>query len=114
MKTSIWYHTREKNPDQHGYYLSYKTYNLGDDSENLGYYYYDSRKNQWREYESVTSHDVRILYWTASHPADWANDAIGDLPQSNQALDIAWKKVEEAVKQYEIVRALIRDQDKSN
>ena len=111
MKTSIWHHTADKQPDKSGYYLAYKSYSIGDDSTNAGYYYYSAGANSWRDSSIHSAHYANVYYWSDADPEQWVND---DVPVSkrktkrkeNPALDIAWNNIQEAIRQYEIVKAL--------
>ena len=111
MKTSIWHHTADKQPEKSGYYVAYKSYSIGDDSTNVGYYYYSAGANSWRDSSISQSHWANIYYWTDADPEAWVN---ADPPVSkrktkrndNPALDIAWNNIQEAIRQYEIVKVL--------
>lgn len=122
MRTSIWYRTEEKQPNKSGYYLSYRGFGMGGmndyDSAN-GYMYYDVKQNEWREYESLGSGAI-VYYWTTATPDDWVDADPPSTkiranynPKSNQhtnvTLQAAWADVEEAVKRYETIRALVQE-----
>lgn len=112
MKTSLWFHTADKQPDKSGYYVAYKSYSMGDDSTNTGYYYYNISDNSWFDSSLSQSHYANVYYWTDADPEEWVNN---DPPvtqrkkvlKNNPALEIAWKNVEEAIRQYEIVKGLV-------
>lgn len=111
MKTSIWYHTADKQPEKSGYYVAYKSYSIGDDSTNVGYYYYSAGANSWRDSSLSQAHYANVYYWSDADPEQWVE---GDPPvtqrkkviKSNPALEIAWNNVQEALRQFEIVKAL--------
>ena len=110
MKTSIWHHTSDQQPDVSGYYLAYKSYSMGDNETDTGYYYYNKPANEWRDSKLSQAHYANVYYWTDADPDAWA-DSDPPLTQrkaakANPALEIAWKNVEEAIRQYEIVKAL--------
>jgi hypothetical protein len=114
MKPCIWYHTAEQQPDKSGYYLSYRGWGIGGKSDydsDWGYVYYDKKINSWRDYEStVHGHDAIVYYWTDACPDEWVNNETvtkkKQKQKDNAALDIAWQRVQEAVRQYEVVKAL--------
>lgn len=114
MKTSIWHHTADKQPDKSGYYLAYKSYSIGDDTTNAGYYYYSAGSNSWRDSSLSQAHYANVYYWSDADPEKWVND---DVPVTkrktkrppNPALEIAWNNVQEALRQYEIVKALTHE-----
>ena len=111
MKTSIWHHNADRQPDKSGYYLAYKSYSMGDDSTNAGYYYYSKTSGTWRDSSLHSAHYANVYYWTDADPEGWVNS---DPPltkrkkvvDENPALQIAWHNVQEAIRQYEIIKAL--------
>ena len=116
MKTSIWYHTSDQQPPKSGYYLSYRGWGMGgkaDGDHDHGYVYFDKKKNEWRDYDSG-GHYAIVYYWTDATPDEWVDQ---DPPitkrkkhrEDNPALQIAWERVQESIRQYEIVRSLIGD-----
>ena len=116
MKTSIWYHTEDQQPPKSGYYLSYRGWGMGgkaDGDHDHGYVYFDKKKNEWRDYDSG-GHYAIVYYWTDATPDEWVDQ---DPPitkrkkhrEDNPALQIAWERVQESIRQYEIVRSLIGD-----
>jgi hypothetical protein len=110
MKTSIWHHTADRQPDKSGYYLAYKSYSMGDNETDTGYYYYSHGANSWRDSKLSQAHYANVYYWTDADPDAWV-DSDPPLTQrkaakSNPALEIAWNNVQEAIRQYEIVKAL--------
>jgi len=111
MKTSIWHHTADKQPDKSGYYVAYKSYSIGDDTTNVGYYYYSELSKSWRDSSLSQAHYANVYYWSDADPEAWVN---ADPPVSkrkkelpvNPALEIAWNNVQQAIRQYEIIKAL--------
>ena len=110
MKTSIWHHNTDRQPDKSGYYLAYKSYSMGDNETDTGYYYYNKLANEWRDSKLSQAHYANVYYWTDADPEGWVNS---DPPltqrkaaKSNPALEIAWNNVQEAIRQYEIIKAL--------
>jgi hypothetical protein len=114
MKPCIWYHAADKNPSKSGFYLSFRGWGIAgkaDYDSDYGYLYYDKKRSQWREYDSINSHDAIVYYWTDADPGQWVDS---DPPvtqrkktlEMNPALEIAWNHVQDAVRQYEIVKAL--------
>jgi hypothetical protein len=112
MKTCIWYHTADQQPEQSGYYLAYRGWGLGgkaDGDRDHGYAYYDKRKNEWRDYD-ISGHYAIVYYWTDARPDEWVEN---DVPvvnrkraKTNPALENAWKNVERAIEQYKLIKAL--------
>ena len=112
MKPCIWYHAAERQPDNSGYYLSFRGWGIagkGDCDSDWGYVYYDKKINEWRDYESL-GHYAFVYYWTDAQPDDWVNNETVSkkkkTKENNAALKIAWERVQEAVRQYEVVKAL--------
>jgi len=114
MKPCIWYHTAERQPDNSGYYLSYRGFGIAGPSDYdsaSGYLYYDEKKKSWRDYESEShGNDAIVYYWTEADPEAWVDGETVSKKKKkrkdNAALDIAWQRVQEAVRQYEVVKAL--------
>jgi len=113
MKTCIWYHTAERQPDNSGYYLSFRGWGIAgkaDCDSDYGPVYYDKKLNEWRDYDSG-GHYAIVYYWTDADPERWVDV---DIPaakrtrksQPNPALDIAWQRVQDAIRNYELIKAL--------
>ena len=111
MKTSIWHHTADKQPDKSGYYVAYKSYSMGDDSTNVGYYYYSAGANSWRDSSIHSAHYANVYYWSDADPEAWVN-ADPPVTKRKKALDdkpavkTAWENVQRAIEQYEIIKGL--------
>jgi hypothetical protein len=117
MRTSIWYRTEERQPDTSGYYLSYRGWGMGgkaDGDSDHDYLYYDKKKNEWRDYKSDDSHYAIVYYWTDATPDDWVEEdppsvTLRKLKQThNVTLEDAWKKVQEAIDQYNVIKELVK------
>ena len=119
MRTSIWYRVEEKSPDKSGYYLSYRGWGMGgkaDGDSDHGYVYYDKKRDEWRDYQSISmGHGAIVYYWTDAQPDTWTDQDPPSIkirpgydPQnsSNVTVQAAWKDVEEAIKKYETVKIL--------
>ena len=121
MRTSIWYSSVEKQPDNDGYYLTYRGWGMGgkaDDDHDHGYLYYYKKHNKWYEYEGAWNSSFPdvvsfVYYWTDADPAGWTDEdppsvkiKQGD-SQQHVALQDAWKDVQEALKKYETIKALL-------
>ena len=119
MRTSIWYHTADQQPFETGYYLCFQGWGIGgkaDGDSDIEYLYYHKKTNKWYSYEGQVNSmhpDTRIVYyWTDADPSGWVDS---DPPisqrkkhrEDNPALKIAWDRVQESIRQYEIVRSLI-------
>jgi hypothetical protein len=114
MRTSIWYRTEEQQPDASGYYLTYRGWGIGgkaDGDSDHGYVYYDKREDKWRQYQSDSSSAI-VYYWTDATPDEWTDLDPPSVQlrqmkiQPNPALEIAWRKVEEAIRNYELIKTL--------
>lgn len=110
MKTSIWYHTADRQPDKTGYYMGFRTVTLADDTCGVDYFYWNQSANEWRTDSTCHSRWANVYYWTPEDPEKWVNE---DIPvrkrktqSSNSALAAAFANVQKAVEQYEIIRAL--------
>ena len=110
MRTSIWYHTADQQPEKSGYYMAFRTISLADDSCGVDYFYWNKAEGQWRTDNTAYHRWVNVYYWTESDPEDWVDSdpplAYRKKAKSNPALEIAWNNVQEAVRQYEIIKAL--------
>jgi hypothetical protein len=110
MKTSIWYHTADRQPNTSGYYIGFRTVTLADDTCGVDYFYYNKSADNWSTDNTSHSHWANVYYWTESDPEAWVD---ADPPvryrkssKSNPALEIAWNKVEDAIRNYELIKAL--------
>lgn len=117
MRTSIWYRTELQQPSKSGHYLAYRGWGIGgkaDGDSDHGYVYYDKRKNQWRDYKSEDSSYAIVYYWTDATPDDWTDQDPPSIQlhkvkeEHNVALEDAWKKVCEAIDQYNMIKELVR------
>jgi hypothetical protein len=117
MRTSIWYRTELQQPSKSGHYLAYRGWGMGgkaDSDSDWGYVYYDKRKNEWRDYKSEDSSYAIVYYWTDATPDDWTDQDPPSIQlrkvkeEHNVALDDAWKKVCEAIDQYNMIKELVR------
>jgi hypothetical protein len=121
MRTSVWYRVEEKSPDKSGHYLSYRGFGMGGmsdyDSAN-GYMYYDRKTDSWYDYEDMRDPAI-VYYWTDATPDDWVDAdppsikiRPGYSPTTNihniPAVKDAWEEVQEAIKRYETLKALVR------
>lgn len=116
MRTSIWYHTADRQPAENGYYVAFRTITLADDTCGIDYYYWNKSgglngKGEWRTDSTCHSQWVNVYYWTEEDPEVWVNE---DPPVRNRkkakvnpALEIAWNNVQEALRQYEFVKKLV-------
>ena len=112
MKTSVWYHVMDCQPDKSGYYMAFRTMTLGDDTCGVDYFYWNREAGEWRTDGTCHSHWANVYYWTESDPEQWVN-ADGPVrnrktPRSNPALEAAWQDMQKAIERYEIVRALTK------
>lgn len=108
MKACVWYTVDEKIPPRSGYYLGFKGYSMGDDETGCDYYYWNAKAAEWRDSQISNAYSVNVVYWTEADPAGWYDkysirQKSGPLPVAEQD---AWRAVEQAIEQYEIVKAL--------
>jgi hypothetical protein len=117
MRTSIWYRTELQQPPKSGSYLAYRGWGMGgkaDGDSDWGYVYYDKKVDEWREYRDPYSHGAIVYYWTDATPDDWTDQDPPSITlrkvkqEHNVALDDAWKKVCEAIDQYNMIKELVR------
>lgn len=102
MKTSIWYTTEEKLPEKPGTYITFVGPTFGDDG-GPGTSYYAGRHSGWRERIAPHSPRAAVVYWCDVDP--WLWDYQDDV-ESTPAMKIAWDRVQEAIRQYELIKAL--------
>lgn len=116
MRTSIWYRTEQKQPPKSGYYLSYRGWGIGgkaDCDSDHGYVYYDKKQDEWRDHQSG-GHYAIVYYWTDATPDDWTDQDPPSVQlrklsdEHNVALADAYKKVCEAIDQYNMIKKLVR------
>ncbi len=118
MRTSIWYRTEERQPDISGYYLTYRGWGMGgkaDGDEDNSYLYYHKKTDKWYEYEgevrAMHPRTCIVYYWTDADPAGWTDSDPPSIHikqlKDNPALEIAWNNVQEAVRQYQIIKGLV-------
>ena len=90
--------------------MAFRTISLADDSCGVDYFYWNKAEGQWRTDNTAYHRWVNVYYWTESDPEDWVDSdpplAYRKKAKSNPALEIAWNNVQEAVRQYEIIKAL--------
>lgn len=115
MKTSIWYHTADRQPDKAGYYMGFRTVTLADDTCGVDYFWWNPRggltgAGEWRTDATCHSHWANVYYWTPDDPEQWVDS---DGPVRNRrperpdpALESARQELQQAIERYEIVRAL--------
>jgi hypothetical protein len=118
MKTSIWYHTADRNPDISGYYMAFRTTTLADDTCGVDYFYWNrpggmNGRGEWRTDHTCHSQWANVYYWTESDPEVWV-DQDGPVrnrkspQQGNAAVAQAWADVETAVERYRMIQALTK------
>lgn len=112
MRTSVWYHVMDRQPDKSGYYMAFRTVTLADDTCGVDYFWWNRESGEWRTDSTCHSHWANVYYWTESDPEQWVN-ADGPVrnrktPRSNPALAAAWQDMQQAIERYEIVRALTK------
>lgn len=62
MIFSVWHHVNDELPDTSGWYYAFKDISMGDDSEEVGMYFYDIHREQF--YEHVSGVWVNVQFWT--------------------------------------------------
>jgi hypothetical protein len=116
MRASIWYRTELKQPEKSGYYLSYRGWGMagkGDSDHDYGFLWYDKKRDEWRDYETLSIGDGAIVYyWTDANPDNWTNEDPPSVTlrklKHNVTLEDAWKKVQEAIDQYNVIKELVK------
>lgn len=109
MKAGVWYDMEEKCPPNTGYYLAFKGYSMGDDETGCSYYYWNAKAAEWRESQISSAYSVNVIYWTDADPDAWyKNYRLRTRAEITEAEKDAWAAVEQALEQYEIVRALAK------
>lgn len=110
MRTSIWHHTADKQPEKSGYYIGFRTVTLADDTCGIDYYFWNSAEGEWRTDSTCHSRWANVYYWTPEDPEKWMESdppvRYRKKPKDNPALEIAWNNVQEAIRQFEIIKAL--------
>lgn len=112
MRTAVWYHIADRQPEKSGYYMGYMTMTLADDTTGVNYFYWNKEEGQWRTDSTCYSRWANVYYWTKDDPEKWVDSdpplsKRGKIKDNNPALAIAWKRVEEAVQQYELLKTLV-------
>ena len=121
MRTSIWYRTEERSPDKSGHYLSYRGFGMGgmsDYDHEHGYMYYDRKTDDWYEHSDMRDTAI-VYYWSDAVPDEWVMTdppsvkiRAGFNPKNKEheilAVQEAWTAVEEAIKRYETLKALVQ------
>lgn len=109
MKTSVWYDMDERVPPRTGYYLGFKGTSMGDDQTGCDYYYWNAKAAEWRDSQISNAYWVNVVYWTDADPSDWYEKfSMRRRDEISVAEKDAWAAVEEAVKKYEMVKALTK------
>lgn len=109
MKAGIWYDIDEKIPPKTGYYLAFKGYSMGDDEPDTGYYYWNAKRAEWTDSSTSMGRHANVVYWTESDPEGWYEKYdLRTRAEVSAAEKDAWAVVEQALEQYEIVRALAK------
>lgn len=122
MRTSIWFRTEEKQPDKSGYYFTYRGWGIGgkaDGDEDYGYLYYRKKDDTWYGYKNSWDSSFPdvvnfVYYWSDADPSGWVDKDPPSVKlrkskeEHNVALDDAWKKVQEAIDQYNMIKELVR------
>ena len=91
--------------------MGFRTITLADDTCGVDYFYWNKFEGQWQTDSTCHNRWANVYYWTEADPEVWVDS---DPPvskrkrkaQPNPALDIAWQRVQDAVKNYELIKAL--------
>ena len=82
-----------------------------DGDSDYGYLWYDKRNNRWRDYQSGGDSAI-VYYWTDATPDEWVdsdppvNRRHRHVEAMHPAEQEAWDNVQEAIKRYQVVKAL--------
>ena len=84
---------------------------LADDTCGVDYFYWNKAEGQWRTDNTAYHRWANVYYWTPEDPEKWmdADPPVKYRKKStdNPALEIAWNNVQEAIRQFEIVKGLV-------
>lgn len=122
MRTSIWYRTELQQPSKSGYYFTYRGWGIAgksDGDEDYGYLYYRKKDDTWYGYKNSWESSFPdvisfVYYWSDADPRGWTDSDPPSVQlhkvkeEHNVALDDAWKKVQEAIDQYNMIKELVR------
>ena len=109
IRHSIWYEVSDQLPKKSGYYLAYRAESLGDDSTDVGYYWYEAVSKKWRSGVHAGSHWARVVFWSDADPYEWAQTPTSHTPAAAETA--AWQEVVEAIERYKLVKALTQDEN---
>ena len=116
MKTSVWYHTADRQPDKTGYYMGFRTITLADDSCGVNYFYWNKAEGDWRTDSTCHSQWANVYYWTQADPERWVDEdgpvRYRKQPKDDPALAAAFANVQKAIEQYEILKALVGTEER--
>ena len=108
MEISVWHHGKEQQPHQSGYYLAHREMTMGNDHEEVGYFWWDKDNRQWREYSNRSSTALKISYWCDANTSEWSEKYYAESKEVTAAEAAALEEVVRAVERYRTVRALSR------
>ena len=90
--------------------MGFRTITLADDTCGVDYFYWNKAEGEWRTDNTAYSRWANVYYWTHEDPEVWVDTdppvKYHKKPKDNPALEIAWNNVQEAIRQYEIIKAL--------
>ena len=122
MKTSIWYNSKAgQNPKKQGYYVTFVGMTMGGGEAGIQMSYFDnvdkSGRAEWYDNHTNNSNWANVIFWSDADVYGWYED-MGttrtwdrnkELNTMKPAEQEAWANVEEAVRKYEVVKALCRE-----
>jgi len=100
MIFSIWYESSNTLPSTSGWYYGFKDMSLGDDNEEVGFYYYDHYKNAF--FTSVHGCWCNVTFWTDIDFQSFQNKTL------TPAERIAADNVIKAIENYNTILGLSR------
>lgn len=109
IRHSIWYGVEDRLPEKSGYYLAYRAESLGDDTIDVGHYWYSKNQKKWYENSRSSSPWARVVFWTDADPFTWAQTLTSHTPTAAETA--AWQEVVEAIERYKLVKALTQDEN---
>lgn len=109
---SIWYTVNEKQPENNGYFLSFKGAWEQDQFDSVGYYYFEN--GLWFNNARDRSMALNIIYWTSADPFQWYKQIKGawlykpipDKIEMHPTIKKAWADLEIAIEKFETLKRL--------
>lgn len=123
MKTSIWYNSKTgEYPKKQGYYVTFVGMTMGGGEAGIQMSYFDhvdknGRGAEWYDNHTSNSNWANVIFWCDAPVYDWY-DNMGPTNHWSKSVvqqtmkpaeQEAWANVEEAIRKYEVIKALCRE-----